>query len=410
MSADDLLLRLRSQDSLNLMLVQANDLRYPVYGLTASTPTSLGGTRTRVILSGRAPVAKDDPYPYQGQTPLEYNRIDIQEYCNGLLDDFRPELPISTYDLLDQISQLTGIEFEIQDIVNETITRSMSVQYTIRAKQESLRWVGQITVQLSDLEDLSTLLGDVGTLTFDSTESPFVDLNHATPFTNVTPFFVRDGERLIDGLVINQMVQHMQAPQRALVEQLFGFQHARGHAVVTDPEPAPYNLYNARLLSVDDPDETVYPNRLNPALNRLMVLELDPAWCTNVTQTRVYLRYTLLENVELAINPMARVFNTGGLSPLDGTAYRTFLATLSAGTIITATPQMALEPNSLDWHADQVRSPTNLYRAVVQYNGPRRTQDNTSIYSQLSHVLVVSINEQWNTHWRGNLHIYYQGD
>lgn len=402
------LLRLRTEDSLNQMLTNANELKYPFYGLRADNVRVVEGLKTLVRLSGHEPVLKNDIYPYRGSIDFEFNRLDINEFFKGMLDDFRPALPISTQDLTDEITRRTGHRFEITDVIHEEIGRTDSVAYRLKAKAESLRWAGEITLRLSDLEFLVDILDGLTGLATDSDTSRLEDFNQMAPFVNVTRFLSGQGRVHLDAALVDQELQYMSAESRQLILNMFAFQHG-GSAAVIQETPAPFNLYNARIMAKDLVAPTLYPNRMNPYVDRILHLQLDLAYCTNTIERNVYLRYTRLDNITYLLNPMARVMNTGGLSPFNGTSVRSFLRTLSVGQFITAAPDMELEPGEM-WSAGATPSPRTLYRSVVQYNGPRRGQDSTSIHEDMTHVLVVTVNESFNTVWRGNLHIYYRED
>jgi hypothetical protein len=405
------LLRLKPVDSINVMVTNANQLVYPVYDLKAGLPAPVGADdrETLVHLTARDRAGADDGYPYTGEFDFTYRRLHLEDYLKGELLGFRPTLPCSTQTLLDEITSRTGLEFYLDDVVHEEIGRDNSHPYVLKAKTESLRWVGQVEFYLADVQDLSTLFGSIQDLAI-----PPYQRRVAEPPTSL-PYVIlpQPYSPLLDAIVPNVVAQ-----TDSKMEQLFRYT-VPAFDLGLDPAqlrwtasatPGAFNLYNAVLVNAAVTTLT-HPVGINPALTRAAHIRLDLTYCTNVTDPNVYVWYAPLTAINRQLSTQPRLTQSGTLVTLDATAYQAWIQTLTTTMVIESSPygSMLLDgPNSAPWVVSGTLGPTNLRGAVVQYNGPRRAQDNLHINPNLTHVLTLTMNELYNSLWRGNLSIYYR--
>lgn len=405
------LLRLTPADSINVMVTNANQLVYPVYDLKPSAPQLTGNDEreTRVTLTARDRVAADDGYPYTGSFDFTYRRLHLEDYLKGELLGFRPNLPCSTQTLLDEITARIGMEFYPEDIIQEEIGRTNSQPYVLKAKAESLRWVGSVEFFLADIVDLSTLFGPIQDLGI-----PAYTRQVAEPKTSL-PYAMLPGPL---SPLLELMTPNTPAQADERMTQLFRYS-VPAFDLGLNPDapqwhvsstPGPFNLYNAVLVDrgVTNPPQ---PVGINPALTKAALIRLDLTYCTNVSDASVYIWYAPLASIDRQLSTQPRLIQSGTLVTMDGTAYQDWLRTFTVTQVITSSPYPAMELDgigSLPWTVSSSLGPTNLRGAVVQYNGPRRGQDNLHINPNLTHLLIVTINEQYNSLWRGNLSIYYR--
>lgn len=398
---------LKPKDALSTMLNNANNLPYPLYDLEPSLPRPAGGVRTKVDLTARDQVAKDDFYPFTGQVKdFTYSRIDLKQEFGGMLEGFRLTLPSSTQELLNELTRRTGQEFEVDDVVYETIHSRNSVPYTLKAKRESLRFVGQVDFVLSDVRDLSKL--PQTSLNIPAYGKFMAELPLAAPYGNATPWL-----NLLTAIWPGSEAQTQSSflPLfRNAVAPLNVHCSLQQSPWQISPTPSAFNLYGAKLVSVDAGVGNYAP-LANPNLDRVAVFELSPQYCTNISDPKALLWYASAQGQNPQIRTTSRLRQSGTLNTTDGSAYAEWLKSLTVSSVIRSSPHasMTMEPG-VEWSVVAGKLPTNLYGAVVQYNGPRRAQDTSSIYNDLTHVLVVSMDERYNSLWRGNLSFFYNPD
>lgn len=396
---------LKPKDALSVMLTEANNLRYPLYDLVPSLPRKVAGTRTQVDLKARDQVAKDDFYPYTGEVKdFTFNRVDLKQEYGGKMEGFRLTLPSSTKELTDELTRRFGTEFEIDDVVFETIHSRNSVPYTLKAKVESLRFVGQVDFVLSDVRDLSEIARD--SLGNPAYTKFMAELPLASPYANATGWMDRLNS-LWPGSDAQTQAEFLNLFKGTIAPLNVHAKLASPSPWVISPTPAPFNLYNAQLVT-QDAGVVNYPALANSKLNHVAEFALSKEYCTNISEARALLWYADEESKDTQIRMTPRLRQSGTLNTTDATAYAEWLGTLKVSDVITASPHasMTMEPG-VNWTVGTTKSPTNLYGAVVQYNGLRRGQDSTSIYNDLTHVLVVSMDERYNSLWRGNLSFFY---
>lgn len=401
------LLTLKPEDSLNVMATNANKLKYPLHGLKAGMPQAKGGQRTQVKLTARDRVAKDDFYPYEGEVDFNFNRLDLGAYFGGQLEGFRLALPSSTKELTDELTRRFGVEFTVDDVVYEAIGRSNSNPYTLKAKVESLRWTGQVQFVVADVRDLSTLFGAINTLDIPAYTKLTAELPLAAPYGNVQPI-ADEVAGIWPGTVAQNQPAIVSVFNKAMAPLSVHVRTGAANQWRVSATPGPFNLYGAKLVSVDA-GIAQNPALANPNLNRVYEFELDLNYCTNVSDSRALLWYSDRIAELTQIRTTSRLTQAGVLNVTDGSAYADWLSTLTVTQSIgnSPYPQMDLEPNGR-WYVSSTPYDNNLYGAIVQYNGPRRPQDNNSAVDGMTHVLVVTMNERYSTQWRGNIAIYYR--
>lgn len=405
MSKQEHLLRLEPEDSLNLMVTNANDLRYPLYGLRAAQPVAEDGTVTRVQLTARDRVAKNDPYPYSGSISFQYRRLSLADTFAGTLDGYRPQLPTSTQVVLDELTRRSGIAFTKDDIVLEEIGRNNSAPYVLKAKAESLRWVGELPIVLADLYDLEEVFADMDELDIPAYPTSHADYSDTNPFVNLTPTAEQIpawwSERPAQEYPELVALMNERFPDMSV--QMSQSQR-RWHVSST---PSAFNLYNAVI------EETgiVLDSLVNPELNTALRIRLDLEYCTNISTAMVLVYYRRPDTIEHALEGTPRLLRSGTLMTTDGSEYASYLDLLEPLTVIRHVPAGGLYiDGEVPWIADPDRpSARNLYGAVVQYRGPKRWQDSNHIDPTMTHVAVVTLDERYNSLWRGNFTIYYRG-
>lgn len=376
--------------------------------LVISPPLSLGGLRTEVELSIRRKLAGDDILPFPGQLAFRYNRLDIEYNLGGKLSGFRPPMPTSTRVLLDEMTRRTGIVFETDDFVLEDINRLNGDPYVLRAKPESLRWVGEIAIVLIDLIDLESLVAGglpstPQTLVF---EAPVARTKDNQPYLNATAH-----RKDLDTIFVNDPIVSLSHPLFRFLQKTVGtldhyLRDVNAVWTVTNSVMR-YNASNAVLISKDeivDGLNVLAPEARHVARIRLSATDLAYG------DKDLLIPYAIpsFNNSQFTDAPRFKV--TAVVNASNGTNWNVFLNSLSqSSVIVTLPPNMDLRLSGPDrWVADPVtKSPTNLYNAVIQYNGQRRSYDSPSFHPECNRVLVLTVSE-FNTAYRGNLTFHYR--
>ena len=126
---------------------------------------SEGTKNTSIVVSGK-PTAG-----FSGNVTFTYNRLDIAQQLVTLgqatpllhvANDGVVDGVVSSASLLTAFQAVTGVELQLEDIVVEDIVLTDApavVDYTLKIKATSLKYVGQVAVQLTeDSQDISAEL------------------------------------------------------------------------------------------------------------------------------------------------------------------------------------------------------------------------------------------------------------
>jgi len=404
------LLSLKSEDSLNLMLGSANNIRYPIHGLKVSDLESLGTTKTKVKLTARERAGPDDPYRIKGSTDFSYKRLDISDYFNSLLDTFKPPLPCTTQVFLDEITRLTGLEFETRDFEHKHITRNNASAFKIKAKSESLRWVGEIELSITTYPDITNLPNSH--LQFDTNPKAYSHPQLLNPFVNVTSYqlslYPLTGNYAYPPIGVK--FQNLHNNQRihilnALTQ--FGVSHSNE-----------WNFHLTQAFNsyvVDYKAQPAYnPFKLfNDKIKYAIHYKVDLDYWTLGDCEDIYLWYAEHELDDIQIDIGAAVKHNG-LSGYDGSGFSSWFHSLQNDQFIATSPNgnatIPLEPNQVNkqWVLNPAQLlKRNIFMAFVRYNGPKRAQDSNSIYPNLTHVTEWILNPQYCYSPIGNIKIYY---
>jgi hypothetical protein len=376
--------------------------------LVISPPLIVGGTRTEVELSIRRQVSNDDILPFQGQLAFRYNRLDVEGTLQGSLDGYRPSMPTSTQVLLDELTQRLGIKFEKDDFVLEDVGRSNAAPYRLKAKDESYRWVGSTEFTLLDLTDLETFIsgglsGGPAQLQF---SLPPTSTRNNSPYLNATVH-----RKDLDDILLNDPIDDNNHPLFIFLSKTLGvlgeFLRDASSPWVVSSTPTPYNLKGARLIAKNEIVQNL--NAFVPAANlvaRIRLSSLD----TVFDDKDLLIPYAIPNFSGSEFNNAPRFKVSAVVNASNGTPWNRFLNTLVAPSIITSLPvDLNLRFSGPDeWVADiNNPSPTNLYNAVVQYNGSKRAYDVRGLYTECNRILAVTVSAH-NIAYEGNLIFHYR--
>lgn len=413
MTSTEKLLALRPTDAIVSMLNDENGTSFPSDVFEFGPPVAGVGSSTTVQLRIRKSSQDDlDVIPYSGSVNFTYHRLNVAVQFVDVLDEYKPQLPISTQVLLDELTARTGQKFYPEDFVLEEIRQINSRPYRLKAKPESWRWYGVLEVDLGvDLIELgpfiSAGLPADGVPLDPVDESPqLTAVNINQPFINGTPLVSTfdslplDVEAQLNPQVVETIQKSVPAPYTAEFSP-------NPWIDALSPTPGPYNLYNAKITQVDIIAEGVNPT--NPALNRVLKVELDPAYCTNFKFPEFYIPYYLAEQ-ESTFSVEPRFSRAGVRSTSDGSEFSVYLNAFQVNDVWTTLdvdkPFMIDGPEP--WVVDASnRSKTNLYNAKVLYNGAKRNVDPAALRPGLNRVMVVQLSE-YNTAFAGTYAFHYR--
>lgn len=411
MASTATLLQMAPADALLRMINDANNTSFPPGSLLPGSPTAVNATSTQVRMTARPLASPIDDSPYTGEVDITFNRLDLGAHFAAALDGYTVTLPSSTQVILDELTQRLGQAFFEEDIILEEITRNNAINYRIKAKSESLRWTGYLEVTVANLIDLSTYLDGglpagtprLGTMAQDRVR---FNPNDSLPFINGTParglietFTVGETANAnpIIPIVLNRIVP---PPSHLLSDNLSPWSIAAG--------PADFNLDQATVASVRDLSGV---SEINLRLDKVLEISLDPTQCTNFLAGPLQIPFLSATYPETQFTVPPRLTSVGIVSMTDASLYNEYLNnTFHKGDIITSIDvgePFEIEPGVV-WLADANNpGPTNLYNAVVQYNGQKRTTDVAPAHNDLDRIMVVTLSDS-NTAYRGNFSIYYR--
>ncbi len=182
----EILLRYDPGDAIIMMLNLENGTNFTIEDFNISAPVAGTVKNTRVTLTAKRPAGENHEIHATGSIQFEYNRLNVAHHFEGIITGEEVTLPTSSQVLLDLITQIRGQKFVLDDIVLEDIGRHNSAAYKLRAKAESLRWIGEMTLRLGGTVDINTLYdlpADLGIL---ANAQQYSLLNIASPFINAT--------------------------------------------------------------------------------------------------------------------------------------------------------------------------------------------------------------------------------
>lgn len=76
-----------------------------------------------------------------------YERLDLARFFGSSVSMGLPNRPVSTLDITQWLTQLTGVVFDKNDVIHEMIPIDDDT-YQLNAHPRSLRWVGGLTIVL----------------------------------------------------------------------------------------------------------------------------------------------------------------------------------------------------------------------------------------------------------------------
>lgn len=271
-------------DPWNALIRMINDRAYvnlnPVTAKLVSLE-AVAGPETRVTLdANRSTSDANIDAPLPENLVYLFERLDLSTFFGTtVIDVSGVTLPITSAAIMDQLGERNGIVFDVGDFYQEEYT-AFSTTITLRAHPNSLRWIGQLRINL-----INTVKQNLATLTTkvefpNAVYYPDGDANKIQGSFYANCFTFDAYREQMKWLTLPG--DHLQPAQ--LVDIL---RQVTGDPWVCQSTPAPYNVASRQLNGL--PWYTVayagtpvarFTGRKD--VSRLNVLKLDATLCTGV--------------------------------------------------------------------------------------------------------------------------------
>lgn len=374
-----------------------------------------GGVRTTVKVSVRDRYSHADSVPAPGELDFTYNRLDVLSNLGGFLSGWRPTLPTSTWEILKELTNRTGLVFYKEDFIQEDIIRQNAAPYLLKAQPDSLRWTGSMSLTLVDLIDLGSYLED-GVPQI----PPTLDLRPgAIPNHYIHPYLNGTSSvKLLDGLTPGATTNGPDHPLARFLQETVpdlgvylmadDFQDYRTNWVYDSNDGSAVNSIAAIYRGKSTLQFGLNP--LLPSMTSVVNIELSMPGRRLNRMIQVPYRDMTFDDSNFNDTPRLRCVSVR--TAVDGTPWNVWLNGIAAPSEFPPIPfthSGGFRPTSFgEWVNDPLTpSPTNLHRAVVQYNGERRAQDPEADNPDCNRVLSVILSDH-NTAFEGTFTFHYR--
>ena len=358
----------------------------------------LVGRRTKVTVT---PKREANPFvknPYTGLKEIVYNRLDLSVLFKIYDLRFDIPLPASTHVVIGLVSELTGFVLEEDEFELEFINPYNASPYLLKAKPDSLRWVGSVEVELVHRDELDDTVTntDLGTL-WSPTSLPkrFAGLDQ---FTTDAFLIGKQLSTLRDGDLTQLDIDWVER----LLPSLDG-------EWVNENQLSEFNnLWGARVI-FNGRREQYASNVYNPTLTRTLAIELDRSLNTNYIG-RLLLRYNT-EN-KRDPNTIPKVYRLPielYKYQLDGKLVANEIIQYRTGDVVKKESESWTIGRTVfdgdPWCVSETPGPFNAWGAEVLYNG-FNTEFVKPFDPFLSHILVLKLSDHC-TNFTGVCYIHY---
>lgn len=373
--------------------------------------TPLVGRQTQVKLKVRKSFDPFAPVPFTGESIFIYNRLDLGTFFESVKINLTLDLPTTTSQLVEIMAAEYGYVFDDDDFYEEVITVSNAHGYVLRATPRSLRWVGQLTVNLLPREDLVNIakITDLGGLdVVENQGRPFV--THAKPFVDGLYYGsylknVRKGP-ITDAVTLASYLDVIYGHLPIGVQTQWSYSSVQG----------PRNLFGAQIKyngRVEDYGVVPY----NSASTKVLVIELSPHYCTDVAGDLVIYYSsrisTILPEFPIEFKGPGELLNGGQVHghnfPRQITAFPTdyvFDATSASVDFLNSIYNQDDAVGEARWKCVNRKSKNNLFGAKVIFNGfNRKYPEAYNVF--MGYIWVIELNEDYCSNLRGQLLIHY---
>lgn len=378
--------------------------------LEISNIRSLGDRLTKVDLQVRKHRNLHSNLPLVGTTEFTYNRLDIGTFFNGVNIDITLNLPTNTNTLVSVLSNYYGYVFDNTDFVIELIDSTNAHQYRLKASPRSIRWVGELTIDLIKRIDLSTLTTntDIGSL-----------VNPPETFRPTIQYHKQITDCLFYGSELigykEGVTPDLEGLRRCLTRAYYNAGVGEAITWVNSPTPAAHNVAGI---------EVIYNGRANVLgvkpyyiqNHRIVILRLSPILCTDVVGDLVLYYNSRLGRV-VPDTPLHRRYPAELLKPqaisylqsssilLYPKDYQFLINNTDVAFLDQIYDRVGLPANQR-WCCSPTPSDWNLYGATVRYSG--FNQNYPEAYNtKFQQIWVVELNPNYCNNLVGELQVHY---
>lgn len=153
------LLGMPHQQALPIIIQESLKPEYVLSDFVVAGASILPNGDVRHMVTASPMKSADEGWPYQGAAAFRYHRLAFSDFFNGI--DLRLKIPADesglidcfTHDIALLLSNIFDIVIAQSDYVNERISGTPPVPYIFKASTTSVRWKGQVPVNLYPLYD-----------------------------------------------------------------------------------------------------------------------------------------------------------------------------------------------------------------------------------------------------------------
>lgn len=404
------LLQLSPTRALMTIIGANNGVEIEDDALEISNIRSLGGRETKVDLRVRKHRSLYSNLPLTGGTEFTYNRLDLATFFSGVNLDITLDLPTNTNVLVTVLSKYYGYVFDNTDFVVELIDSSNAHQYRLKASPRSIRWVGELVIDLIKRVDLTTLVTqeNIGSLvippeTFKPTIQYHKQITDCLFYGSELLKFVAGTTPDLEGL------------RRCLTRAYYNSGIGEAITWVNSPTPAPHNVAGIQVLYNGKANVLgVKPYYIQN--HRIVILRLSPTLCTDVVGDLVLYYNSRLGRVvadtpehrrypaEL-IKPQAIAYLQSSSVLLYPKDYKFLTANTNVAFLDEIYDRVGLPANQR-WCCTPTPSDWNIYGATVRYSGFNQNYP-LAYNTRFQQIWVVELNPNYCNNLVGELLIHY---
>jgi hypothetical protein len=141
-------LRLLKYDPAVALLIMANNqlnLNLMPQHASVGAPEAIEGTRTKVLISTHDSTDEIIYRRHTGTLEYTYDRINVATIFGNAVLDLDP--PLTIYGIMTNLAVASGMAWTTDDFENGVISTN---SFVLKAKPQSLRWVGEATIALNE--------------------------------------------------------------------------------------------------------------------------------------------------------------------------------------------------------------------------------------------------------------------
>lgn len=141
-------LRLLKFDPAVALLIMANNqllTNLMIEHASIGVPEVIEGSLTKVMITTHDSTDEVIYRRHTGSLEYRYHRINVADIFETMRLDLTP--PVTIYGVMENLAKASGMAWTTDDFENGVVTENY---FVLKAKPQSLRWVGEATIVLND--------------------------------------------------------------------------------------------------------------------------------------------------------------------------------------------------------------------------------------------------------------------